>query len=339
MPDGALGACPGATPSPSPTVRRALTAAIGRLRAAGIVGAPLDAGLLLADAMGRARGRLLTDDAEPLAGAAAGRFERHLARRLAREPVSRILGRREFWSLRAGDLAGRSRSPARQRDSRRGGFGGRPRQGGQCRDRRPRNRFGVPAAGPAVGAGRRLRCRRRSRSGRARCRPPQRPAQRARRARGLRRRGLGRGARGCFDIVLCNPPYLAGPELATAAAEVRHDPRLALAGGEDGLDAYRALVPGLPSCLAGGGRAFLEIGAAQAPAVGAIVAGAGLEVEAVVADLAGRDRCIVARAGGNPAGRQKSGWIRKPSGLGCQHLDAVGGRVSQGILSARRFGA
>ena len=108
MPEGAPDARAVGTPSRSPTVRHALTAAIGRLRAAGVVGAPLDAELLLADAMGRARGRLLANDAEPLAGAAAGRFERHLARRLAREPVSRILGQRE------GHAVGRCRADQRR---------------------------------------------------------------------------------------------------------------------------------------------------------------------------------------------------------------------------------
>lgn len=339
MPDGAPGAGSGATPSPAPTVRRALTTAIGRLRAAGIDGAPLDAELLLADAMDRARGRLLTDDAELLAGAAAERFERHLARRLAREPVSRILGWREFWSLEL------EISPA-------------------VLDPRPdsetlveaalavaRGRTGnVTIADLGTGSGCLLLALLSELDGAFGVGVDRDPAALDVARRNALRSGLGERAAfvaadwgaalgGRFDIVLCNPPYLAAPELATAAAELGHDPHLALAGGEDGLDSYRALMPGLPSCLAEDGWAFLEIGAAQAPAVRAIVTGAGLEVEAVVADLAGSDRCIVTRAGGNPAGRQKNGWIGKPSGLGCQHLDAVGGRVSQGILPARRFGA
>ena len=297
MPEGAPEGCTVAAPSPSPTVRRALAAAVGRLRAAGIVGATLDAELLLADAMGRARGRLLANDAEPLAGAAAGRFERHLARRLAHEPVSRILGRREFWSLEL------EISPA-------------------VLDPRPdsetlveaalaaaRGRAGhVTIADLGTGSGCLLLALLSELDGAFGVGVDRDAAVLDVARRNALRTGLGGraafvaadwgaalGSR--FDIVLCNPPYLARRELATAAAELRHDPRLALAGGEDGLDAYRALLPGLPACLAGGGRAFLEIGAAQARAVGTIVAGAGLEVEAVVSDLAGRDRCIVARSG------------------------------------------
>ena len=84
---------------------------------------------------------------------------------------------------------------------------------------------------------------------------------------------------GPYDLIVSNPPYIASAEIATLEPEVRvHDPRLALDGGADGLDAYRALAPALARLLeAGSGRFFVEIGARQAESVSGIFGGAGLE--------------------------------------------------------------
>ena len=103
-----------------------------------------------------------------------------------------------------------------------------------------------------------------------------------------------------FDLIVSNPPYIASADIATLAAEVRgHDPRLALDGGEDGLDAYRALAPEIARRLApGGGRFFVEIGADQARDVQAIFAAAALAGLRVVKDLAGHDRVVCGRGGG-----------------------------------------
>ncbi|MCW5774520.1 MAG: methyltransferase domain-containing protein, partial [Rhodospirillaceae bacterium] len=105
------------------------------------------------------------------------------------------------------------------------------------------------------------------------------------------------GISGTFDIVVSNPPYIPHGEIARLMPEVRDfDPALALDGGADGLDAYRAILPTLPRCLKPEGRAVFEIGAAQSQAVSALARAAGLVVEAVKPDLAGRDRCVVMRA-------------------------------------------
>jgi release factor glutamine methyltransferase len=103
-----------------------------------------------------------------------------------------------------------------------------------------------------------------------------------------------------FDLIVSNPPYIASADIATLAAEVRdHDPRLALDGGEDGLDAYRALAPDIARRLAPeGGRFFVEIGAGQAWDVQAIFAAAALTEQSVVKDLAGHDRVVCGRVGG-----------------------------------------
>jgi release factor glutamine methyltransferase len=88
-------------------------------------------------------------------------------------------------------------------------------------------------------------------------------------------------------------------EIAGLAAEVAaYDPRLALDGGPDGLDSYRRIAARAREVLAGDGRLLVEIGPAQAEAVAAIFAGAGLrsdEAGSPRLDLAGRPRVVVAR--------------------------------------------
>jgi release factor glutamine methyltransferase len=100
---------------------------------------------------------------------------------------------------------------------------------------------------------------------------------------------------GRFDIIISNPPYIAGPEFAGLQKEVLKEPRAALYGGEDGLDFYRRIASGAPAHLARGGRLIMEIGYGQRGMVVAIAEGAGFEVVEVVKDQAGIDRVVVAR--------------------------------------------
>jgi release factor glutamine methyltransferase len=101
---------------------------------------------------------------------------------------------------------------------------------------------------------------------------------------------------GQFDLIVSNPPYIATAELARLEPEVAaFEPRLALDGGVDGLDAYRALVPRLGRRLAAGGFALLEVGVGQAAEVAALCAAAGLQVHGIARDLADRERCVVIR--------------------------------------------
>ncbi len=103
---------------------------------------------------------------------------------------------------------------------------------------------------------------------------------------------------GPFDLVVGNPPYVAEGELAGLQPEVRdHEPRLALAGGGDGLDPYRAIVPLAAARLEPGGLVALEHGAGQGAAVAALLAAAGFVDIAQHHDLAGIDRCVIARLG------------------------------------------
>jgi release factor glutamine methyltransferase len=100
------------------------------------------------------------------------------------------------------------------------------------------------------------------------------------------------GVAGDFDLILCNPPYIAADE--SLPAEVReHEPGAALFAGPDGLDDYRIIATQLPRLIAPGGMAAIEIGATQAQAVSALLIAQGLKV-AVRRDLAGRDRCVIA---------------------------------------------
>ncbi len=98
---------------------------------------------------------------------------------------------------------------------------------------------------------------------------------------------------GAYDVILSNPPYVRTEDIAGLAPEVRlYEPVRALNGGPDGLNAYRALAPAIRRLLKPGGLVFLEIGAGQGAEVGALLA---LEILGVVPDLAGIERCVVGR--------------------------------------------
>ena len=103
----------------------------------------------------------------------------------------------------------------------------------------------------------------------------------------------GDGLGGPFDVIVANPPYIATADIAGLAADVRdYDPRIALDGGADGLDAYRALAPEIDRLLAPEGRFFLEIGVGQGDDVAAILARAGLKCVVQRRDLGGIERVI-----------------------------------------------
>lgn len=277
------------------TARAALRDAEARLAAAGIPDARLDARLLLAAALGEAPDALRFAEGRTLTGDEARRFADFVARRAGtREPVSRILGWREFWSLEfrvtPAVLDPRPDSetlveaalalfPARDAAIRILDLG----TGSGClllavlHERPHASGIGIDASAAALAVA----------------------AENARRlglaARAQFRRGdWAEGLAERFDLILCNPPYIGEGERAALAPEVaRHDPPAALFAGPDGLDAYRALLPQIPRLIAPGGAALFEIGAAQAAAVCEIARGADLRVADVRRDLAGRDRCVV----------------------------------------------
>lgn len=108
---------------------------------------------------------------------------------------------------------------------------------------------------------------------------------------------IAAGVQGKFDLIVANPPYVARGDIATLAPEVRgYDPAIALDGGNDGLTAYRAIAAEAPRLLAEGARLIVELGAGQEPAVAALFTNAGLRVTGVRKDLAGIARALSAKA-------------------------------------------
>jgi release factor glutamine methyltransferase len=102
---------------------------------------------------------------------------------------------------------------------------------------------------------------------------------------------------GPFDLIVSNPPYVRSADIAGLATEVRdHDPLAALDGGTDGLDAYRALIPQAAALLEPGGVLVVEAGDGQANAIGELMTAAGLTLERPAkADLAGVLRAVAGR--------------------------------------------
>jgi release factor glutamine methyltransferase len=281
------------------TLHGLLRSAEVRLRAAGAESPPLDARLLIAAALDLPSDTLRFAAERALTAAEAARAEALLARRIAREPVSRILGRREFWSLEfrvtPGVLDPRPDSeslieaalalfpnraaPLRVLDL---GTGSGCLLLAALYEYPNAAGLGVDASEAALEAARGNAVRLGL-------------AGRARFTAGDWAREIGAAER--FDLVLCNPPYIANGERAALAPEVaRHDPPAALFAGPDGLDAYRAILPDLARLLAPQGRALFEIGAGQGAAVTEIARGAGLDVGGIRRDLAGHERCAILKA-------------------------------------------
>jgi len=101
---------------------------------------------------------------------------------------------------------------------------------------------------------------------------------------------------GRYDAILSNPPYIASSLIETLSPEVRlFDPRRALDGGADGLDAYRTIAGGSSAHLGEGGYVAVEIGYDQKDQVSDIFARQGFRLEQAARDLGGHDRALIFR--------------------------------------------
>lgn len=98
---------------------------------------------------------------------------------------------------------------------------------------------------------------------------------------------------GVFDLIVSNPPYIAEDEMAGLAAELAHEPRMALTDEGDGLSCYRIIAAGAGAHLTPGGWLMVEIGPTQGAAVMDMFEVAGLTSRQIRTDLDGRDRVVL----------------------------------------------
>lgn len=281
----------------SPTRAEAREALARRFAAVHIEAPEREAALLLAGACGLRSVDLIVAPDAPL-GEAAQRVEAFAARREAGEPLSRILGRRDFWTLTleiTPDVLDPRPDTETIIDAALAEFAQRRAEALRVLD------FGVGSGAILLA----LLSEFPSATGLGvdRSEPAAKIARANAEALGFASRAeirvgdWGEGLTGPFDLIVSNPPYIPAGDIAGLDREVRnHDPRLALDGGADGLDAYRALAPEIARLLAPGGRFALEFGEGQGAAIQPILRAAGLEPSSLRADLTGRDRVVVGGA-------------------------------------------
>ncbi len=275
-----------------------------RLRYRTIDTPELDARLLVGHALALDHAALTGAAARPLEPAEIARIEALVTRRLAGEPVARILGVKEFWGLRLAlspavlvprpetetvveqALAAVLRDGPRSRPLRIADLGTGSGAIMLALLSELQNAF-------AVGTDRE-------------------PAALATARRNAQRLGMaaraafvtcdfGAALAGGFDVVVTNPPYLRSGEIAALPAEVRDfDPRPALDGGPDGLAAYRAIAADARRLLAPNAHLVAETGKGQDAAVASLFAAAGLRRIGTARDLAGISRVVFAIGDPNP---------------------------------------
>jgi release factor glutamine methyltransferase len=277
---------PAASPAAGDAVSDARRALARTLRQAGIADYTFEARILMED---------LAGSGDKLDAIAANRLRDALSRRLAGEPLWRVLGAREFWglsfSLSPGTLEPRPDSESLI-EATLHHLGERRQEAMNFLDlgtgtgclliaalsEFPQARgIGVDLSEDALATA----------TGNAISNGVSERAE-------FRLARWDEGLTGRFDLILSNPPYIASDDIARLDSGVReYDPLLALDGGPDGLNAYRALAALLPARLAAGGRAVLEIGAGQEDQVRALMTAAGLRYLRSHRDLGGHSRALV----------------------------------------------
>ena len=281
------------TETPPLTLVKAWTAARERLKAAGIDSPAIDARLMLEAAAGVSRVDIVSDPYRELSREQAATFEDYLTRRGAREPVSHILGRKGFWKIMLGvtkdvltprpdtevivDSVLAAFDEARHFTLLDLGVGSGAILLAILAERPNAKGLGVDISTEALAV---------ARENAANLGLEKQVAL----LRGDWTQGLGDAT---FDVVVANPPYIPSHHIAVLDPEVRdHEPRLALDGGEDGLNAYRILAPEILRVLKPDGVFAVEIGWDQSKAVEKLFVAAGAEDVRTRKDLADRDRVV-----------------------------------------------
>jgi release factor glutamine methyltransferase len=262
----------------------------------------IDARLLLEAAAPVSRADILSDPHRGLEAEAEARLEAFVARRERREPISLILGRKGFWTLMLSvgpgvltprpetetilDVVLPAFAPERAFSVLDLGVGSGAILLSILAERPKAKGLGVDVSEEALAVAR------------------DNAAQLGLEGRtALLRSDWTTGlADESFDLVVSNPPYIPTDDIARLQPEVRdHDPRLALDGGPEGLDAYRLLAPEIIRVLRPAGMFAVEVGVGQADDVAALFREAGAEALAVHNDLATHPRVVagVKKALGN----------------------------------------
>jgi release factor glutamine methyltransferase len=277
-------------------VRRAVAR---RFREAGLDTPDLDARLIVGHALGFDHAGLVRESERPLGPHAQAGIDALATRRLAGEPVARIVGVKEFWglpfevtpavlvprpdtetvvetALARLDAAGARERPLCIVDL---GTGSAANLVALLHELPQAFGIGTDCSVAAIETAR----------------------ENARRL-GVAPRAafvvcdFGAALGGAFDLVVANPPYVASAEIATLAREVRDfDPVTALDGGADGLAAYRAILADAGRLLARGAFLVMEVGAGQSDVVSTLADAAGLTATAATPDLGGVPRVVSAR--------------------------------------------
>jgi release factor glutamine methyltransferase len=273
------------------SVQTALIAGTKRLNEAGIEGAPRDARLLMAHVLGIAPGRLTLVLPDAITAEQAQGFEQAIERRAKREPVSHILGYREFYGRRFSVSA-------------------------DVLDPRPETEVLIAEAlskpftsvlDLGVGSGAILLTLLAEQVlakglGTDVSEAALAVARGNADALGLSSRARFQQAdwwddvEGQFDLITSNPPYIAAEEMAALSPELAHEPRVALTDEADGLSCYRIIAAQVRAFLAPRGRVLVEIGPTQGAAVSALFLEQGLKAVRVLSDFDGRDRVVCAQA-------------------------------------------
>ena len=267
-----------------------------RLEAAGLTGPVIDARLLVEAAAGATRADIIGDPYRVLSTDQVQTLETYVSRRERREPVSHILGRKGFWKImlavNANVLTPRPDTevivdmilkaiPEGQAFSILDlGVGSGAILLSILAERPGGKGLGVDVSEDALAVARENAANLGL-------------ASKLALLRGDWTTGLGDDG---FDVVVSNPPYIASAVIETLEPEVSvHEPRLALDGGADGLDAYRILAPEILRVLKPGGIFAVEIGFDQKEAVEALFRTAGAQDINTVLDLANHDRVVMGK--------------------------------------------